>query len=124
MRARTGRRPPGALPPLHPLQLGRRVHLHDAVDLAVGMRVVLASILLLAVHEDGRDAKVARLGRGIGDAAAAVLGSVELGLGDPAFLQALSDVGAELLVVGVSRPVVLVELGLKIFAGGPCDEGV
>ena len=61
---------------------------------------MLSRVHVLAVHVHGRDAEEAGCGAGEGDFAAAVFLAVELGFGDPAFAEALEDVGAEVLVVG------------------------
>lgn len=118
MRAGPGRRPSRALPPLHAHELRRRVHLHDAVDLAVRVRVVLAPDLLgvRAVHEDGGDAEEPRCLRRQRDLAPAVLAPVDLGLRYPALLNSLLDIGAEVVVVGVAGAVLLVEPGLEVLA--------
>ena len=105
MRPRPRTRPSRALPTLHALQLRRLINLHDAVDLAVGMRVMLPRIHALAVHVHGRDAKEAILRAGEGDFAAAVSVAVELGLGDPAFFETLEDVLAKVLIVWCSGAV-------------------
>ena len=76
-------------------------------------------VLLAAVHEHRRDAKEAVLRRGQRDLAAAVPVAVERGVGDPAFLETLADVFAEIFVVGVTGAVVGVEALLEIFAGCP-----
>jgi hypothetical protein len=118
MRPRAGTGPAGALPSLHAPELGGLVQLHDAVDLAVGVSVVLAPVDLAAVHEDGGDAEVPRLLAGGADPAAAVLGAVELRLRDPTFLQALLDEGAYVFIVGVAGAVGLIEASLEVFARG------
>lgn len=100
MRPRPGTRPPGPLPPLHALQLRRLINLHDAVDLAVRMRMVLAREDVFTVHVHGCDAEEAGFSTWQGDFPAAVFFAVESGFGDPAFMEALEDVGAEVLVVG------------------------
>ena len=105
MRPRPRTRPPGSLPPLHTLQLRSLVNLYDAVDLAVRMRVVLARINVLAIHVDGRDAEEAVFRTGKGDLAAPVAIAIELGFGDPAFLEPLEDVFAKVLVEGAIRAI-------------------
>ena len=112
-------RPPGALPALHALQLRRLIELHDAVDLAVRVRVVLTRVHVLAVHVHGHDAEEAGVGAGEGKFAAAVSVAVELGFCDPAFLEALEDVFAEVLVVGAAGPVFGVEALFQIFSRSP-----
>lgn len=121
MRARPGARPPGSLPALHALELRRPtiIDLHDAVDLAVGMRVVLARVDVLAVHVGGHDAEEAGGGARGRDFAAAVAVAVELGGGDPAFLEALKDVFAEVFVVGAAGTVAGIEALFKSFSGCP-----
>ena len=112
-------RPPGPLPSLYTLQLRRPINLHDAVDLAVGMRVVLTRVHVLAVHVHGRDAEEAVLRRGERDLAAAVPVAVELGFGDPTFLEALEDVLAKVFVVWVTGAVFGIQALFQIFAGCP-----
>lgn len=119
MRCGPRARPPGALPALHALQLCRLIELHDAVDLAVRVRVVLTRVNVLALHVDGHDAEEAGFGAGEGDYAAAVSVAVELGFGDPAFLEALEDVPAEVLVVGAAGTVFGVEALFQIFSRCP-----
>lgn len=97
---------PRTLPPLHTLQLRRLVDLHDTVDLAVGMRVVLSRVHVLAVHVHGRDAEEAALRTGEGDFTAAVPVAVQLGFGDPAFLEALENIRAKVFVVWSAGTVV------------------
>ena len=105
MRPRPRTRPPGSLPALHTLQLRRLINLYDAVDLAVRMTVMLARINVLTVHVDGRDAEKAVLRAGKRDFAPAVAIAVELGFGDPAFLEPLKDVFAKVLVEGAIRAI-------------------
>lgn len=112
-------RPPGAPPAPHALQLRRLIEPHDAVDLAVRVCMVLTRVDVLAVHVGGHDAEEAGVGARDGDLAAAVAVAVELGFGDPAFLEALEDVFAEVLVVGAAGTVVGVEALFQIFSGCP-----
>ena len=100
MSPRPRTRPASSLPALHTLQLRRLIDLYDAVDLAIRMRVMLARINVLAVHVDGCDAEEAILRTREGDLAAPVAIAIELGFGDPAFLEPLEDVFAKVLVVG------------------------
>ena len=123
MGAWTGRRPAGSPPTLHSHQFGCWVHLDDTVDLAVWVGVVLAGILLLAVHVYGCDAKVAAFRRGQGNLAAAVFVSVQLRRSHPALLQPLLDVSAEVLVVRISRPILGVQPCLQIFAWCSFSQG-
>ena len=109
MRPRPRTRPSGSLPSLHALQLRRLIELYDAVDLAVRMRVIPARINVLAVHVDGRDAEEAIFRSGKSDFATAVAVAIELGLRDPAFLEPLEDVFAEVLVVGTIRAIMGVQ---------------
>lgn len=62
MRAGPRARPALALPAAHAHYLRARCERHYTVDLAIGMGVVLATVLLDALHVDGRDAEVAVLG--------------------------------------------------------------
>ena len=105
MRPRPRTRPPSSLPPLHTLQLCRFINLYDAVDFAVRMRVVLARIDVLAIHVDGRDAEEAVFRTGKGDLAPPVAVAIELGFGDPAFLEPLENIFAKVLVVGAIRAI-------------------
>lgn len=84
MCARPRRRPSSSPPSVHALQLGRLVDLDDAVDLAVGVRVVLAREDVLALHVHGGDAEEARLRTRHRYLAAPVHAPVaQLRLGDP-----------------------------------------
>lgn len=111
-------RPAGALPALHALQLrlARPVEQDHAVDLAVRMGVVLAAVLLLALHVHGRDGDEVALGRRRRDATPSVLGPVQLRLRHPAVLQALQDRGPEGLVVRCAWPVRAVQSRLEFVA--------
>lgn len=109
MGAGAGAGPAGALPALHALELGAVVDLHDAVDFAVGVLVVLTAILVLGFHVDGRDGDEVGLGRRRGDAAPSIPRAVQLVLRHPPLLQALSHVPAEILVESVARSVFCVE---------------
>lgn len=106
-------RPPGAAPPVQAHELGALVDGHDAVDLAVRVRVVLALEVGLAVerrHVHGRHGAVARrLGRRR-HARAPVAGPVDGHVGDPALVEAEPDEPGEGLVVGGSRTVVRVQV--------------
>ena len=112
-------RPPGPLPTLHTLQLRRLINLHDAVDLAVGMRVVLTRVHVFALHVHGRDAEEAVFRRGKRNFAAAVSVAVQLGFGDPAFLETFEDVLAKVFVVWVARAVFGIQALFQIFAWCP-----
>lgn len=68
--------PTSGLPSLHPLQLCRLVDLHNTIDLSIGMSMILAYVLLLAIHEHGCDAEVSRLGGGQHDLATTVFTAV------------------------------------------------
>ena len=89
---------------------------------------MLSRIHFLAVHIDCRDAKEAALGRGEGDFSTAVFFAVEARSGYPAFFEALENVGAEVLVVGISWAVGGVEVDFEVFAWGSgwvrCEFGV
>ena len=67
MGARPRTRPTRALPALHAAQLSGVVEGDDAVDLAVGVLVVLAAVDVLGRHVDGGDAEEARAGAGQAD---------------------------------------------------------
>ena len=112
-------RPPRAQPTLHTFQLGRFINLHDAVNLAVRVRVVLSRVHVLAVHVHGGDAEKAILGAGERDLAAAVSVAVELGFGNPAFLKALDNVLAKVLVVRSTGTVFAVQALFQILSRCP-----
>lgn len=98
----TRTRPPLTHPPVQPPQLRALVDRHDAVDLAVRVRVVLALEVLLAAdggHVDGRHGAEARGLCRRGHARAAVAGAVDGDVGDPPFLQAGLDQAREGVVV-------------------------
>ena len=107
MRARSRTRPASTLPALHPPQLSFTPLLqqYHAIDLTVGMSVILAAVFVQGFHVHGGDGDVVRFRGRRSDAAAPVFGAVELVLGDPAFLEAGKDGGSEGLVVGCSRAV-------------------
>lgn len=71
--------------------------------------MMLSRIHVFAVHVHSRDAKEAAFRTGRGDFAAPVFLAVESGFGDPAFVETLEDVGAEVLVEGGAGAVVGVE---------------
>ena len=75
--------------------------------------MILAGVLLLALHVDRRDTEKLCLGARQGDFGASVFGSVHLNGGAPAFVvaDALADVLAEVFVIRVSGPIVRVEMG-------------
>jgi hypothetical protein len=110
MRARPRTRPSSTHPTIHTLQLSGVIKRDDAVDLAIGMLVVLASIFVDRVHPDGGDAEIACCRGGQADLAAAVAGAVERGGCYPAFflIDGLPDRGGEDVVVGCARAVVSV----------------
>ena len=112
VRAGSRRGPTSTLPPLHTFQLGGLVDLNHAVDLSIGVRVVLARILLLGLHPHGRDTKKLGTLRRSEHPRPAVLLAVELRIGDPPFVDALTDQSAEVFVVGIAGAVVFVEKSL------------
>lgn len=116
MGSRPRTRPSRTLPTLHTLQLRGLVDLHDTVDLAVGMGVVLSRVDVFAVHVHGRDAEEAGFRAGEGDFTAAVSVAVELCFGNPAFLEALEDVLAKVLVVGITGTVFSVQALFQVFS--------
>lgn len=116
MRPWAGRCPSSSLPPLHPLQLGRPINLHHAIDFPIGMAVILAGKLLLRAHVHGGDAEEARVRPRESDLGAAVVGPVDLDVGDPAFVQPFDGERAQVVVDGVPGPVVLVEEELELFS--------
>ena len=119
MGPRPGTRPARPLPSLHTLQLRRPVNLHDAVDLAVRMRVVLTRVHVFAVHVHGRDAEEAVLRRRKRNLAPAVSVAIELGFGDPAFLETCEDILAKVFVVWATRAVFGIQTPFQILAWCP-----
>ena len=83
--------------------------------------MVLARVLVHGIHPHGRDAEVARLGAGIEDPRAAIFGAVKGRKGNPALVQTLFHVFAEVFVVGVSRAVGFIKVGLEGGAGGASE---
>ena len=116
MRSWSRRGPASCLPPLHPLQFGRLINLYHAIDLTVWMSMVLARILLFAVHVDSRDAEEAALRCWQRNPPPAVLRSIEFGLRNPALVESLPDQATEVVVVGVTWAVVLVQSGFQDMA--------
>ena len=116
MGSRPWTRPSRTLPTLHTLQLRRLIDLHNAIDLAVGMPVILSRVHVLAVHVHGRYAEEAIIRTGKGDFAAAISVAVELGFRDPTFLKTLEDVLAKVLVVWIAGTVMSVQALFQIFS--------
>ena len=112
-------RPSGALPFAHAFQLGSLVNLDNAVDLAVWMSVILSGVYLLRLHPHGRDAEELGALGGIEHSGASVGLAVQLAVCYPPFIEALTDVGAEVLVVGIAGPVMLVEMIFEQLAWCP-----
>ncbi len=77
--------------------------------------MVLSRVHVRAAHVHGRDAEEAGVSAGEGDFTAAVAVAVELGFGDPALVESLEDVGAEILVVRAAGTVLGVEVDFEIF---------
>jgi hypothetical protein len=80
--------------------------------------VVLPRINLLRVEIHRRQTHIQILSQRQPDLATTIVRAVEFAVGDPAFFQALLDVFAEVLVVGVVGAVVSVESFFQGFAGG------
>lgn len=119
MGSRPWTRPSRTLPALHTLQLRRLIDLHNTVDLAVGMRVMLSRVHVLAVHVHGRYAEEAIFRTGKGNFATAISVAVELGFRDPAFLETLEDVLAKVLIVWIVGTVMGVQALFQIFSWCP-----
>jgi hypothetical protein len=111
--------PPIALPPVHAHQLCCRIKSHDAVDLSIGVGVVLPRVIPYAIHIHGCDAEVMRLRTGQRDLASSVFAAIDLSLGHPAFLQSLSYIIAEVLIVRVTRAVLRIQFFLQFLSWGP-----
>ncbi len=77
--------------------------------------MVLSRVHVRAAHVHGRDAEEAGVSAGEGDFAAAVTVAVELRFCDPALVESLEDVGAEILVVRAVRTVLSIEALFEIF---------
>lgn len=123
MRSGTRTCPSLSLPALHALQLSPSIQQHHAINLPVGMLMVLPPVLLGRIHVHGRDGDVVAFFAGGSDAATPVLGPIQLGLRNPPFLQPEFHVPAKVFVVGVPRAVVSVQSGLEFFAGCPARRG-
>lgn len=93
MRTRTRRSPPSPLPARHTHNLRRRRQGDHAVDLAIGMQMVLAAVDVLAIHVHGRNAKEVGLFAWRADSAAPVLGTVDFVCCEPGFVvfEAVAD---------------------------------
>jgi hypothetical protein len=81
------------------------------------MHMILSRVLLLAIHKHSRDAEIVIFLRRETDLAAAILGAVNLNVGNPAFGETLSDAGAHVFIIVISRSVFGVELCFECFAG-------
>lgn len=80
--------------------------------------MILPRIHLLRIEIHRRQTHVQVLRQRQSDPATAVLGTIELAAGDPAFGETLLDQGAEIFVVGVAGAVVAVKPLFEGFAGG------
>lgn len=128
VRPRPWARPSSALEPLHSLDLGALIDRDDAVDLTIGMQVVLAAQVLLAfaLHVHGRDAEVPRLLAGRDDTRTAVFGTRDFVTGHPALVvcDALADQTGEVVEDWVAWAVFGVQALFEVFAwgaGGDCQ---
>lgn len=61
MCSRTRASPASALPSLHPLQFSPLIDLHNAIDLAIRVDMILSSVHILTIHIDGSDTEKPRL---------------------------------------------------------------
>jgi hypothetical protein len=113
--------PSSTLPALHSLQLSRFINLHNTIDLSIRMHMILARKHFFGIHVNSSDAEVVALRGRKTDLAAAVLGPFYLDVGNPAFIETLSDAGAHIFVVRVARPVLGVKLCFEIFTGSAKD---
>lgn len=73
--------------------------------------------LLITLHVDGCDGEVSVLRAGEEDLRSSILGAIEFEIRDPALFQTLSSQIAKVLVHGISRAVVGVQISLKVAAG-------
>lgn len=120
MRPRPRARPAFPLPAIHAHQLRARRQLDDAVNLAIGMLMVLAAVLFDALHVHRGDAEEAVLLARPRNLGATVLGPVDGLGGNPALVvcERALDERADAVVVAVAAAVVGVQTSLEVFAGG------
>ena len=83
--------------------------------------MILTVVLCVTFHIHSRNTHVPRLGCGKGNLPATVLLPIELRLSDPSLVDAPTDEGAEIFVVGVAWTVVCVEEGLKLVTRSAMD---
>src|SRR5204862_5871895 len=91
---------------------------HDHIQFAIGVRVVLPAEPGLAVHIHSRDAEILGFLGWHGNAAAAVVWSVDLDIGGPALLDTGLDELGQVLVERRPRSVRRVEPLLEFSACG------
>jgi hypothetical protein len=89
MRARSGTRPAGSLPPLHTLQLRPCVNLHNAIDLAIWMRMMLSRKLFPRIYIHSRYAKEPGFFLWQGDLGAPIMRAIDRDICRPAFVYSL-----------------------------------
>lgn len=120
MRPRARARPTFPLPAIHAHQLRAGRQLDDAVNLAIGMLMVLAAVKVDALHIHRGDAKEAVLLARPRNLGAAVLGPVEGLGGNPALVvgERALDQRAEAVVVAVAAAIVSIQTVLEVFSGG------
>ena len=109
MAARSRRRPTGAAPSVGTSQNGTLIQGNHHVQLAIGVKMVAAPIVLLAVHKGGRDAEIERFRTRFVDLAAAISPSVDLDIGCPTLRDPDLDPAGEVLIQGAPRPAGAVE---------------
>jgi hypothetical protein len=108
--------PSSTLPTAHSFELRRVINLHNAIDLAIWMLMVLASILLLAVHEDGGDAEISCFMFGQAHSRSSIFPTVHFDVSTPSFIpcDALSNVFAEVFVIWVSRTIMAIQIFFEV----------
>jgi hypothetical protein len=85
------------------------------------MHMILARKHFFGIHVYSGDAEVVAFRGREADLAAAILGPFYLDVGNPAFIETLSDARAHIFVVRVARPVFGVKLCFEIFTGSAKD---
>lgn len=108
--------PSSALPAAHSFELRRVINLYNAVDLAIWMLMVLASILLLAIHENGSDAEISCFIFGQAHSRSSILLTVHFNISTPSFIlfDTLSNEFAEVLVIWVPRTIIAIQIFFEV----------